>query len=79
MRIGLIRSWTGYDERMWMVADKLVLFLFSLCGVGAKVFVSNVVVVQPICHVALYLIAFEIYGGNYLMNCLGALRFLIII
>jgi hypothetical protein len=70
MRVGLIRGWTGYDERMWMVTYKLLLFLFSLCGVRAKVFVGNVAVVETVCHVPLYLIAFEVYGGNYLVDCL---------
>lgn len=53
-----------------MIGNELMLFLLDFCSIRTKIFVSYVAVVQSICHVALHLIAFEIYWRDYFMDCL---------
>ncbi len=53
-----------------MIGNKLMLFLLDFCSIRTKIFVSYVAVVESICHVALHLVAFEIYRRDYFMDCL---------
>ena len=50
-----------------MIGNELMLFLLDFCSIRTKIFVSYVAVVESICHVALHLIAFEIYWRDYFM------------
>jgi hypothetical protein len=54
-----------------MIGGMLILLLFYFGGIGPKVLVDDVIVVHPISHVALELLALEVDGRNHLLDMLS--------